>query len=232
VAETSELARIPDNLSWEEAATVPISALTAWQALFVHAGLNPPTTSKNGGNYGGTNATKRILITAAAGGVGLWAVQLARLAGVGYIVGTCGTDNVDFVRSLGAHEVVDYKKVTDLASIVSDETSKFDLVLDCVGGTTLDQAWHCARVDDGMVISVAQPAEPKRPAGAERVATTWFIVVADPEQLTALAKLLEDGSCKTFVDSVYALEDYEKAFSKLHSGHLRGKVVLRINHDD
>ncbi|OAA64642.1 alcohol dehydrogenase [Niveomyces insectorum RCEF 264] len=173
IALTSEMSQKPENLSWEEAATVPLSALTAWQALFVHGGLTlpqapppsvilssssltqnepsslppiqPPRLSSSSSRptsrptsrpasrpsssrpsssssssattthhrprhffSDDTNANKRVLITAAAGGVGLWAVQLARLAGVGHITATCGPANTDFVRSLGAHRVVDY----------------------------------------------------------------------------------------------------------------------------
>jgi len=101
IGRTEELALKAKNLSWVEAATVPLSALTAWQAIFVQAGIGDFSTEVYRG--------KRILITAASGGVGMWVVRLAGAE----VVGTCGPCNVDFVRSLGATEVIDYTK-TDL----------------------------------------------------------------------------------------------------------------------
>jgi len=101
IGRTEELALKAKNLSWVEAATVPLSALTAWQAIFVQAGIGDFSTEVYQG--------KRILITAASGGVGMWIVRLAGAE----VVGTCGPCNVDFVRSLGATEVIDYTK-TDL----------------------------------------------------------------------------------------------------------------------
>lgn len=219
-----ELGRKPRNLSWEEACTVPLSALTAWQALFVHGGLVAPENTTAGTPSG--NRGKRVLVTAAAGGVGIWAVQLARLAGVEYIVATCGPTNMDFVKSLGAHEVRDY---TSSSGYLSGCGESFDLVLDCVGGQTLETAWTCAK-PGGRVISVAIPANLKRPdmGVATGVQTVWFIVAASSGQLEKITELIELGFCKPAADSIFAMDEFEKAFSKVHSGHLRGKVVLRI----
>lgn len=314
---TSELRQKPEALSWEEAATVPLSALTAWQVLFEHGGLmlptepitRPPTppqiysspprppplqrqhshpysrqqspasrpSSRPSSSHrprsivvgDDVNANKRVLITAAAGGVGLWAVQLARLAGVGHITATCGPGNIDFVRSLGAHRVIDYTTLrnsnesaasSSSASIGAREmggsgsgrnspsiahgrtrsssqsrygayysSDKYDLVLDCVGGDTLKRAWTSAR-HGGTVISIVMPPEKLRPetgVGMD-VRGVFFIVHADSEQLQAITDLIEARAVKAVFDSAFQLDQYEAAFAKVQSGHVRGKVVLRL----
>ena len=222
VAHENELAPKPKNLGWEEAASVPLSALSAYQALFVHGALTPP---KIGGNPG-----KRVLVTAASGGVGLWGVQLACEAGV-EVVGTCGASNVDFVKDLGAETVLDYRK-TDLSEWVSvDRASRgFDVVLDCIGGADLTKAWKCAR-DGAKVISVAEPPDPRKPVDgvAQDVQGIWFIVTPSGAQLVEVTDLLERNKCKAVVDSVYELEQFAAAFEKLEKGHSRGKIVLKIH---
>lgn len=239
VALTAEMARRPHGVPAEEAATVPISALTAWQALFVHGGIAAPVAATEGSDghraevvaaSRRANAGKRVLITAAAGGVGVWAVQLARLVGVGHVVGSCGPSNAQFVRDRGAHEVVDYTATQDLSSWADrDGGGRFDLVLDCVGGTLLEQCWRCVR-DRGTLISIAQPPAPRRPASGvgEDVRGMFFIVEADGAQLELITELIETGKCRAVLDSVYALEEFEAAFDRSRGGHLRGKVVLKI----
>lgn len=224
LALTHELGLKPKNLSWVQAATVPLSALTAWQALFVHGGFAPPDGDLV------RNSEKRVLITAAAGGVGLWAVQLARVAGVGEIVGTSGPGNVEFVRSLGATEVVDYTKNRDLSVWVNGRSkAKFDLVIDGVGGAGLEQAWTCAK-DGGMLISIVMPPDARKPPSGigKDVKGLFFIVEADGSQLEKITGLIEKGECKAVVDSEYRLEDYARAFERLKAGHLTGKVVLTL----
>ncbi|KAL9036075.1 MAG: hypothetical protein Q9214_006297, partial [Letrouitia sp. 1 TL-2023] len=122
IALTEELALRPQSLSWTQSAAVALSAETAWQALFVHAGLESLDS--------GLAKGKRVLVTAASGGVGTWLVQLARLAGAD-VIGTCGPSNVDFVRSLGAIEVLDYR-TTDLSTWGSNQQNQVDVVIDCI----------------------------------------------------------------------------------------------------
>lgn len=222
VGHESELARKPRNLSWEEAASVPLSALSAYQALFVHGQLTWPNEGKNLG--------RRVLVTAASGGVGLWGVQLAHQAGA-EVVGTCGAGNVDMVKSLGADFVLDYKKTNLLEWVSADRAARgFDVILDCIGGVTLTEAWRCAR-EGGRVVSVAEPPEQKRPGGGvgEGVQGIWFIVKANGAQLAEVTELIEQQRCKAVVDSVYELEQFEAAFEKLEKGHARGKIVLRVS---
>lgn len=211
----------PKNLSWEEAASASLSALTAWQALFVHGKLSPPGTSSNVG--------KRVLVTAASGGVGIWAVQLAHQAGI-EVVATCGPSNLGYVASLGADTVLDYTSTNLVDWLVEDDKRRrFDVVLDCVGGQTLSEAWKLAK-QDGTIISVAEPPDPKRPGVgvAEGVKGVWFIVEANRSQLGSITELIESGKCRCQVDRVYGLDEWREAFERLEGGHARGKVVLRM----
>ncbi|KAF1956552.1 zinc-binding oxidoreductase [Byssothecium circinans] len=226
VGQETEMALKPKGLGWEEAASVPLSALSAWQALFLHGGLKAPGE----GGEKGSNAGKRVLITAASGGVGIWGVQLAHHAGVAEVVGTCGTSNVDFVKSLGADNVLDYRKTDLLEWVGQDRESRgFDVVLDCIGGQTLADAWKCAR-NFCKVISVAEPPNPKKPGDgiAEGVEGVWFIVEPNGEQLGEVTKLIEQAKCRAVVDSVFELEQFKEAFERLEGRHARGKVVLRV----
>lgn len=230
IATTQELGRMPSNVSWEEAATVPLSALTAWQALFVHGGLAPPGRDADIDMARKRNADKRVLVTAAAGGVGIWATQLAALAGA-YVVGTCGTANADFVKDLGADEVLDYKTI-NLSDWVNEDPAvrKFHLALDSVGGKTLEQTWRSVR-DDGKLVSIVLPPEKHRPEQGVglNVSGVFFIVDANRGQLDEISHLIEQGKWKTTVDSVFPLQDFEQAFKRAYGGHVRGKVVLKVN---
>jgi len=225
VAHEMEMALKPKNMSWEEAATVPLSALSAWQALFVHGKLSLDIDEAR--RYG--SSKPRVLITAASGGVGVWAVQLAHLAGAD-VVGTCGPSNIDFVKSLGADTVLDYTQTKIWDWVNADtEARGFDVVLDCIGGQTLSESWKCAR-KGGRVTSVAEPPESRRPEEGivEGVEGVWFIVSASGDQLAQITKLVERGKGRAVVDSVHNLDDWEAAFARLEEGHAKGKVVLRV----
>jgi NADPH:quinone reductase-like Zn-dependent oxidoreductase len=177
----------------------------------------------------GTNPKKRVLVTAASGSVGVWGIQLAREAGL-EIVGTCGTSNVEFVKSLGAQTVLDYTKTSLLDWVSEDlEARGFDVVFDCIGGQTLTDSWKCAR-RGGKVISVAEPPDPKKPTDgvADAVEGVWFIVKANGPALAEVTSLIEEGKCKPVVDSVYTLEQFKEAFDRLEGGHAKGKVVLTV----
>lgn len=219
IARTSELALKPRSLSSEQAATVPLSAITAWQVLFEHGGvksLNDPDAKG-----------KSILVTAAAGGVGVWLVQLARVAGLHVIAQIGSKENEQFVRELGAAETVNYKEIglKDWA----DKGGRADIVLDSLGGKTLEECWYCVR-DGGLLISIVQPTGETKPPGFSReVKDLFFIMRPDGQQLAEIAKLLEKSECQPILDSVWELEEYEKAFQKLDEGHARGKIVIRVN---
>ncbi|CAF9935160.1 MAG: hypothetical protein HETSPECPRED_009678 [Heterodermia speciosa] len=206
VAEPGELAPKPKNLTQKEAAAVPLSVLTAWQALFVHGGLT-------------RSADVSVLVLGAAGGVGVMAVQLARWHGARRLVGTCSGRNVEFVKSLGAHEVVDYSK--------DEVEGQFDVVLDCVGGRAQDECWKNVK-ERGMLVSVATPLPEEKKSEYPLVQTVYFVVEPDGEQLGMLSELFESGKMKAFVDADFALEGGPSAFELLAKGHTRGKIVLML----
>ncbi|KAE9375130.1 putative zinc-binding oxidoreductase [Stipitochalara longipes BDJ] len=216
---TEEMARRPARLSWAEAATVLMSAETAWQALFIHAGLD----ARAGDGAKG----KRVFVTAASGGVGVWMVQLAKWAGA-EVIATCGSDSVEWVRSLGADEVIDYTKV-DLKEWVSGEGKKVDLVIDCIGRKSLEDAWWVVK-DGGVLISIFQPPEQMRPIGVEgNIRNLFFVMSSNGEQLQKVTELIESGVVgKVALDSVFPLGRFQEAFKKLESGKTRGKVVLDL----
>jgi NADPH:quinone reductase-like Zn-dependent oxidoreductase len=216
---TEEMARRPQKLSWAESATVPMSAETAWQALFIHAGLE----AKAG--QGGKG--KRVFVTAASGGVGVWMVQLAKWAGA-EVIATCGPDSVEWVRSLGADEVIDYTK-THFKEWASGEGKKVDLVIDCIGRKSLEDAWWVVK-DGGVLISIFQPPEQMRPVGVEgNIRNSFFVMASNGKELQKVTELIEAGVVsKVALDSVFPLDRFQEAFKKLESGRTRGKVVLDL----
>lgn len=222
---TEELAHRPRNeLSWAGVAAIPLSSMTAWQALFEQARVGD---LESGGWKG-----KRVLVTAASGGVGIWAVQLAKLAGA-RVVGTCGPGNLEFVRGLGADEVLDYRTV-DLKSWVAGSGGKVDVVIDCIGRRALADSWWALK-EGGTIISIFQPPKEVRPEGCEvkGVKEVFFIMEPVREHLEAITRLVEEGKCRGFVDSVWPLELFQEAFKRVESGHARGKVVIDfgLNHE-
>lgn len=198
--------------------------MTAWQALFEQAGIG----SLESGAWKG----KRVLVTAASGGVGAWVVQLAKLAGAS-VVGTCGPDNLGFVRGLGADEVLDYRSVDLKSWVAADGGRKVDVVVDCIGRKALADAWWALR-EGGIVMSIFQPPGDMRPQGCETkdVKEVFFIMEPVGEHLEAITRLVEEGKCRGFVDSVWPLELFQEAFKRVESGHARGKVIidLGLNH--
>lgn len=220
ISRTEEMALKPQNLSWVEAATVPLSAITAWQALFEHAGLKGLDDPSTDG--------KRILITAAAGGVGVWLVQLARITGLHVVAQVGNAKNDKFVKELGASETVNYK-LTSLKEWAEGE-GPVDIVFDLMGGKTLEDAWYCVK-DKGTLISIVEPPETWRPEGLKNkvVKNEFFIMKPNGQQLAEISRLLNEGQCKAVVDSIWELEDYEGAFAKLNEGHANGKVVIKIS---
>ena len=200
-----DLALKPKSLDYEHAAAVTLSGLTAWQALFRHGRLS---------------AGQRVLIHGAAGGVGSFAVQLAAWRGA-HVIGTASAKNDRFLRELGADEVIDYT-ATRFEDIVYD----VDLVLDTVGGETLDRSWEVLR-RGGTLVSVAGAADPKK-ARAFGVRSVFFIVEPNREQLVEIGRMIDAGILQVVVEAVFPLEQARMAFEKSLQGHNRGKVVLRV----
>jgi NADPH:quinone reductase-like Zn-dependent oxidoreductase len=219
IARSEEMAHKPRNLSWVDAATVPLSAITAWQVLFEHAGLKGLEDPHAKG--------KRVLVTAAAGGVGIWLIQLASIAGMEVVAQIGSSENEELVRGLGASKTVNYR-TTSLKEWV-DKEGPADIVADSVGGKTLEESWYCVK-EGGALISIKEPPEGRKPEGLEKkdVKALFFIMKPKGQDLEQISKLLDAGKCTTVVDSVYPLEECEKAFQKLNGGHARGKIVIKV----
>jgi len=205
IAVPSELAPKPRTLDYVQAAAVPLTALTAWQALFDHVGLST-------GNS--------ILIHGAAGGVGVFAVQLARWAGA-HVIGTASARNREFLHELGASEVIDYT-TTRFEDVVHD----VDVVFDTVGGETLQRSWQVLK-RGGVLVSVASPPSPEQ-AKAHGVRSVWFIVAPNRDQLIRIGALIDAGQVRPIVETVLPLSQASQAYEQGLKGHTRGKIVLRV----
>ena len=200
----TELAPKPRSLDHASAAATPLSALTAWQALFDHARLTPG---------------QRVLIHGAAGGVGSFAAQLARWRGA-HVIGTASARNVDFVRKLGADDVIDYG-ATPFETVVGD----VDVVLDTIGGTTTEKSWSVLRRNGLLVTIVRQPAE----WTAGRTARGLFFLV-EPRRthLNELSRLIDAGMIRPIVEAVVPLDRAREAYERGIREHPRGKLVLGV----
>jgi NADPH:quinone reductase-like Zn-dependent oxidoreductase len=163
---------------------------------------------------------QRVLIHGGAGGVGNFAVQMANWAGASVIT-TAAADNHDFVRQLGAQEVIDYAKVH-----FEDEVSDVDVVLDTIGGSTLQRSFGVLR-QGGTLVSIVEPPSAEK-AKAQGIKGEFFIVEPDRTQLEEIGRLIDTGRLRAFVDSVLPIEQARQAFEQGLKGHSRGKIVLRI----
>ena len=204
----TELAPKPRSLDHASAAATPLSALTAWQALFDHARLAPG---------------QRVLIHGAAGGVGSFAAQLARWRGAHVIV-TASTRNVDFVRKLGADDVIDYG-ATPFDAVVRD----VDVVLDTVGGTVTERSWSVLRQNGLLVTIVRQPSDWTASRAAKGL---FFIVEPSRTQLNELSRLIDAGIIRPIVEAVLPLDRAREAYERGITDHPRGKLVLAVGGDD
>jgi NADPH:quinone reductase-like Zn-dependent oxidoreductase len=199
------LALKPETLSFAEAATVPVGATTAWRALF---------------DNGGLTSGQRVLIQGAAGGVGLFAVQLAKWKGA-QVIGTASTANLDFVRELGADTVVDYT-TTPVESLIQD----VDLVLDGVGGETLISSLAATR-RGGTLISIAG-LPPQEEALARGIHAAFIRNQYSRELLLTLTRLIDEGRLKVTAGKTFSLNEVQLAHECSRGGHGRGRIVLQI----
>ncbi|KAK4167707.1 Reticulon-4-interacting protein 1, mitochondrial [Cladorrhinum sp. PSN259] len=230
LARASELAKIPEGLGWVEAAATPLSALTAWQALFVHGTLDGKAVVGDE-EARRQNSKKRVLITGAAGGVGSWLVQIAALAGAGAVVAVCGPDKVEAVRKLGATEVVNYRETSVEEWVAADQAGReVDLVVDVVGGKTLAGCWRVVKEKEGVLISVNTPPDMVKPAGLEKklAKSEFFVVEPLGSNLSEIGELIAAGRLRPTIDSVWEFDEFEKAFERLESGHAKGKIVIKV----
>jgi NADPH:quinone reductase-like Zn-dependent oxidoreductase len=197
----------PDSLTFEEAATLALGGVAAWAGLFGTANLE---------------AGQRLLVHGGAGGVGSLAVQLGHWKGA-RVVATTSTNNVDFVRSLGADEVIDYT-TTRFEDVVGD----VDVVYDAVGGEVTDRSWGVLK-PGGILIAAASRPEPEK-AAARGVRTSG--VQAPPVTrpiLKELVQLIESGHLTPHVGQVFPLDSAADAHAVAQSRHGRGRIVLQVS---
>lgn len=206
VASANELVHMPASLSFEDAATIKAGAEAAWKALFTEGELEPGQT---------------VLIHAAAGGVGQFAVQLAKWKGA-TVIGTASTANLDFVKSLGADHVIDYT-TTRFEEVVP----QVDLIVDSVGGDTENRSWSVLK-GGGILVSLTQP--PSAEAAKEHGVTAKFNTkFPTPEDSVTIAGLIADGTLKTSIDASFPLNQAKNALEKSESRHGRGRILLQVS---
>ncbi|QJY49344.1 NADP-dependent oxidoreductase [Pseudonocardia broussonetiae] len=224
----ADLARTPAGLTAEEAASLPLVALTAWQALVERADVRPG---------------QKVLVHAGSGGLGSVAIQLAKHLGA-HVATTASTANVDRVRDLGADQVIDYR-TTDFETALSG----FDVVLDSLGPDNLAKSLRVLR-PGGLAISVAGPPDPafarrlgkpllrpvmavlswkvRRAARRLGVRYSFLFMRADGAQLQEITSLVEAGVLRPVVDRVFGFDDTPAALDLVGSGRARGKVVVSM----
>jgi len=201
----SNCAKKPAKLDFIQAAAVPLAGLTAWQGLFDHGGLKDGQT---------------VLIHGAGGGVGHFAVQFAVARGA-KVVATCSGQDADFVKGLGAAEVIDYHKEK-----FEDRVHEVDLVYDLVGGET--QARSFAVIANGGVL-VSTLQEPDKARAAERrIRGAHYMAAPNGAQLAEIGRLIDAGKVAPSIQGVFPLAEAAQAEQTLETEHVRGKVVLSV----
>jgi NADPH:quinone reductase-like Zn-dependent oxidoreductase len=201
----TDLALKPKSLHHVRAAATPVSALAAWRSLFDLGQLQPG---------------QRILIHGGSGGVGHFAIQLAKRKGA-HVLATASTKNQELLRKVRADETIDYttQKFEHVASNI-------DVVLDTVGGETQERSWRVLK-KGGVLISLVQPPSKEK---AEQFSVRGFMCRVQPDgaQLTKIAKLIDSTKLKPTIDRILPLSEAQRAHELSENGHVRGKIVLRV----
>jgi len=205
VVPASDVAFKPKSLDYNYSAALPHVTLTAWQALFELAHLN---------------SGQSVLVHGAAGGVGHIAVQLAKLHGA-KVFGTA-SGNIDFLHKLNVDQAIDYTTTR-----FEDVVDRVDVVLDTVGGDTLERSWSVLK-PGGMLVSTVQ--KPSQETAAARGVRAAMVFSTPPigRVLTELAELVDTGKIKPYVSSVLSLQEVRKAHEMIEGKHTKGKIILQV----
>lgn len=203
IASPREIAKTPASLEPGRGAALPVAALTAWQALF---------------DYGRLEPGQRVLIHGANGGVGHLAVQLAAWRGA-EVLGTCHREDVDFVKSLGAVEVIDYK-----AERFEEKVREVDLVLDLIAGETRERSWQTLKAGGILVSTLPSPV----PRNRTDVSGREVVVSANSDQLERIAALMAIGALDVVIHRTHPLAEAAEAHRQIEEQHGRGKTVLTL----
>jgi NADPH:quinone reductase-like Zn-dependent oxidoreductase len=205
LAAETDVARKPRGLDHTAAAALPVAGMVAWQALFDTANLI---------------AGQKVLIHAAAGGVGSFAVQFAKWKGA-HVIGTASGAHVDQVRQLGVDQVIDYRK-TKFEDVARD----VDVVFDTIGSDTQERSWKVLK-RGGILVSIVQPPSPEK-AAAQGARGVFVVQKANGAQLATIADLVVSGKVKVNVETVLPLSEARRAQELSQKGHSGGKIVLKV----
>lgn len=203
--EAKQLARKPEQVDFTTAAALPLVSCSAYQALIDHMKLQPG---------------QKILIHGGAGGIGMLAIQLAKQLGA-YIATTATQADRDFLKKLGADEVIDYK-TQDFSKLLKD----YDAVYDTVGGATNQKSYEILKPGGALVSMVEQPNETL--VKKYNIHYTAQFTRVTTERLMKIAELVNAGTLKVTLDKVFPLDQAAEALEYLKTSHTRGKVVLRV----
>jgi NADPH:quinone reductase-like Zn-dependent oxidoreductase len=203
-APAADLAPKPVSVDHLAAASIPLGALTAWQALHEHAKLAPG---------------QHVLVHGGAGGVGAYATQLAAQHGA-RVTATASARDLDFVTGLGAHDVLDY------SGRFEDHVRDVDVVIDPVGGTTTARSWPVLR-SGGILVDIAEEADPAK-GGRDDVRSVFFVVRPDGGQLRELASLVDKGQLRPVMSTVFELSALAEAFGAQRGSRPPGKVIINV----
>jgi NADPH:quinone reductase-like Zn-dependent oxidoreductase len=204
-APVTDIGRKPHTLSHVEAAVLPLAGLAAWQALFVYAKVQ---------------AGERILIHAAAGGVGHLATQLARWKGA-HVIGTASACNIDFVRGLGAETVIDYT-----SERFEEHVHDLDVAIDSMSGEIQERTIPLLKKGGRLVaLLIGMNQELAKAHGVEAIG---MLVSPNRMQLDEITRLVEDGQLKVHVEAVFPLQEVARAHELVAGHHVRGKVALEV----
>jgi NADPH:quinone reductase-like Zn-dependent oxidoreductase len=205
VIRETEVAFKPKSVDHLHAAAIPLAGLTAWKSLIEAAGVAPG---------------QKVLIHGAAGGVGSYAVQLAKWRGA-HVIATASAHNHDYLHGLGADEVVDYRSAR-----FEESVHDVDAVFDTIGGDTQERSWQVLK-KGGILVSIVAPP-PEETAAALGVRQAFVFIQPDAEVLAELAKLVDMGKLRPFVEKVLPLSEARQAQVLSQEGHVRGKIVLKV----
>jgi NADPH:quinone reductase-like Zn-dependent oxidoreductase len=205
----SYLARKPNNLNMIEAASIPLTTLTAYQML----------------EAGRLQAGESVFILGASGGVGSSAIQLAAIRGA-RVIGLASADNHAYIKSLGADASIDYKRGDFIQSLGELVPQGADLVLDLVGGDTLARGQLCVR-PGGRLVSIIELVD-EEDLKQRDVRFAYVFVEPNGHQLDDIRELIENGRFKPNVTHTFGLDEAVKAHAQIETGHTRGKIVLQI----
>lgn len=201
----------PNNLSFEEAASVPLAALTAYQSIFAAANLQPDET---------------LLVLGASGGVGSFAVQLAKAQGAKVIALASGKNHA-YLSALGADVTLDYTQGDFREQLQSVVSEGVDVVYDCVGAETLLKGYDCVKLG-GRLVSILDPEGNAACIAARHIQYHYVFVEPHASQLAHIRQWIEAGKIKPHLSTVYPLADVAKAHAQISSFHTRGKIVLQM----